>query len=45
MNVDRCEGVDTFEVIATGPQTLIQDRGRPGFASVGVCASGSFDRL
>lgn len=45
MGVDRCEGVDTFEVIATGPQTLIQDRGRAGFASVGVCASGSFDRL
>lgn len=32
-------------VLQTGPLALFQDRGRPGFAAMGVSASGSFDRL
>lgn len=35
----------SFTVLSTGPQALFQDRGRFGFASVGVSSSGSFDRL
>ncbi len=35
----------SFTVISTGPQAIFQDRGRFGFASSGVSASGSFDRL
>lgn len=34
-----------FRVLATGPQTLYQDLGRPGYASLGVSPSGCFDRL
>lgn len=33
-----------LEVVCTGPLTTIQDRGRPGFASVGVSESGAADR-
>ncbi|MFP5020858.1 5-oxoprolinase subunit C family protein [Pseudonocardia phyllosphaerae] len=33
-----------FEVLATGPQALVTDRGRPGFAHLGVPPSGSLDR-
>jgi len=31
-------------VLEAGPQTLVQDRGRPGLAHLGVGASGAFDR-
>lgn len=34
----------TLHVEATGPQTLFQDLGRTGYASMGVTASGAFDR-
>ncbi len=34
----------TLEVLATGPLALIQDLGRPGFASMGVSRSGAADR-
>src|SRR5918992_4263644 len=34
----------SLEVLATGPQALIQDLGRPGLASVGVSPSGAADR-
>lgn len=34
----------TLEVVATGAQTLVQDDGRPGYARLGVSASGAFDR-
>jgi biotin-dependent carboxylase-like uncharacterized protein len=33
-----------LRVLASGPQTLIQDRGRPGLAHLGVGSSGAFDR-
>ena len=33
-----------LEVLATGPQTLVQDLGRPGYAAVGVTRSGAADR-
>ena len=33
-----------LEVLATGPQALVQDLGRPGLASVGVSRSGAADR-
>lgn len=33
-----------LEVLATGPQALVQDLGRPGLASVGVGRSGAADR-
>ncbi|CAM3795810.1 5-oxoprolinase/urea amidolyase family protein [Smaragdicoccus niigatensis] len=33
-----------FTVLAPGMQSLIQDRGRPGNAAVGVTASGAMDR-
>ena len=33
-----------FEVLATGPLTLVQDLGRPGLADVGVGRSGAADR-
>lgn len=34
-----------FEVLATGPLALFEDRGRFGYAATGVGASGVFDRL
>lgn len=34
----------TLTVHAAGPQTLVQDLGRPGLARLGVGASGAFDR-
>ncbi|MCF4006848.1 biotin-dependent carboxyltransferase family protein [Corynebacterium uropygiale] len=34
-----------LRVLSTGPQLLLEDRGRPGRASLGVSPSGSFDRL
>lgn len=34
----------TLEVLATGPLTLVQDLGRPGFAALGVSRSGAADR-
>ncbi len=36
--------VKSVEVLATGAQVLVQDRGRPGFAAVGVTRSGAADR-
>ncbi len=33
-----------LEVIATGPLALVQDRGRPGLAGIGVSRSGAADR-
>lgn len=33
-----------LEVLATGPQALVQDLGRPGLAGVGVSRSGAADR-
>ena len=33
-----------LEVLATGPLTLVQDLGRPGYAAVGVSRSGAADR-
>ncbi|MGD8194703.1 biotin-dependent carboxyltransferase family protein [Herbiconiux sp. P18] len=33
-----------LEVLATGPLTLVQDAGRPGWAHLGVPASGAADR-
>jgi biotin-dependent carboxylase-like uncharacterized protein len=32
-----------IEVLAPGPLTTVQDRGRPGFAALGVPRSGAFD--
>lgn len=34
----------TFTVVATAAQTLLQDRGRAGYAHLGVPRSGAFDR-
>jgi biotin-dependent carboxylase-like uncharacterized protein len=34
----------SLEVLATGPQALIEDLGRPGLASMGVSPSGAADR-
>ncbi|QTJ66265.1 biotin-dependent carboxyltransferase family protein [Rhodococcus sp. ZPP] len=34
-----------LEVVRTGPFTIVQDRGRPGYASVGVGESGAADRV
>ena len=34
----------SFTVVSTGPQAIVQDRGRVGFASAGVGTSGAFDR-
>ncbi|NNG39054.1 biotin-dependent carboxyltransferase family protein [Flexivirga sp. ID2601S] len=34
-----------LEVVATGPQCLVQDLGRPGLAGQGVTASGAIDRV
>ncbi|WP_068149210.1 biotin-dependent carboxyltransferase family protein [Rhodococcoides corynebacterioides] len=34
----------TLTVVATGPSTTVQDRGRPGWASLGVGRSGAADR-
>lgn len=33
-----------FEVLATGPLTTVQDRGRPGWRALGVSPSGAADR-
>ncbi|QSE82023.1 biotin-dependent carboxyltransferase family protein [Rhodococcus koreensis] len=33
-----------LEVVRTGPFTTVQDRGRPGYASIGVGESGAADR-
>lgn len=33
-----------LHVLATGPQVLVQDLGRPGYAHLGVCRSGAADR-
>ena len=33
-----------LEVLATGPLTLVQDLGRPGYAALGVSRSGAADR-
>jgi biotin-dependent carboxylase-like uncharacterized protein len=33
-----------LEVVAAGPQTLVQDSGRPGLAAIGVGRSGAVDR-
>lgn len=33
-----------LEVLATGPLTLVQDLGRPGWAAIGVSRSGAADR-
>ncbi|MCS5733299.1 5-oxoprolinase subunit C family protein [Herbiconiux daphne] len=33
-----------FDVVAGGPLTLLQDAGRPGYAHLGVTASGAADR-
>lgn len=33
-----------LEILTTGAQALVQDRGRPGFADLGVSASGAADR-
>jgi biotin-dependent carboxylase-like uncharacterized protein len=33
-----------IEVLAAGPQSLIQDLGRPGWANIGVGPCGAFDR-
>lgn len=35
---------DTFEVVAPGVRTLIEDLGRPGVARLGVGGSGAWDR-
>lgn len=35
---------EVFEVLATGPLALLQDLGRPGYAHLGVTASGAADR-
>jgi len=37
-------GPGALEVLATGPLTLVQDLGRPGFAALGVSRSGAADR-
>lgn len=34
----------SLHVLATGPLTLVQDRGRPGFAHLGVPRAGALDR-
>jgi biotin-dependent carboxylase-like uncharacterized protein len=36
-------GRDAFEVLASGPMLLVEDRGRPGFAHLGVPPSGALD--
>lgn len=36
--------MSAFTVLAPGPQTLVQDLGRPGLGRIGVGASGAFDR-
>jgi biotin-dependent carboxylase-like uncharacterized protein len=36
--------VTALEVVAPGPLTLVEDLGRPGWASLGVGRSGAFDR-
>jgi biotin-dependent carboxylase-like uncharacterized protein len=33
-----------IEIVATGPLATVQDLGRPGYAALGVPASGAFDR-
>lgn len=34
----------SFDVLAPGPLTTVQDRGRPGYAAIGVGRSGAADR-
>jgi biotin-dependent carboxylase-like uncharacterized protein len=34
-----------LEVLATGPLTLVEDLGRPGFGDIGVTRSGAADRI
>lgn len=34
----------TLEILSTGPLALVQDRGRPGLAHIGVSRSGAADR-
>ncbi|AOW95069.1 allophanate hydrolase [Rhodococcus sp. WMMA185] len=34
-----------LEIVRTGPLTTVQDRGRPGYASIGVGESGAADRF
>ncbi|AKK05455.1 allophanate hydrolase subunit 2 [Corynebacterium mustelae] len=41
----RHDSLPIARVVQAGPLALFQDRGRPGFAAMGVSASGSFDRL
>jgi len=36
--------VTSLEILSTGPLALVQDRGRPGFAHIGVTRSGAADR-
>ncbi len=36
--------VRALTVVATGPLVLVQDRGRPGYADIGVSPSGAADR-
>ncbi|GAA4128742.1 biotin-dependent carboxyltransferase family protein [Nocardioides fonticola] len=36
--------MNRLEVLATGPLTTVQDRGRPGFAAIGVPRAGALDR-
>ncbi|MDA4894716.1 urea amidolyase family protein [Streptomyces sp. MS2A] len=38
------DGSGVLEVVRPGLQTLVQDRGRPGHAALGVSASGAVDR-
>lgn len=33
-----------FEVLAVGPQVLVEDRGRPGYGHLGITTSGALDR-
>lgn len=37
-------GRTSFEVLSPGPQTLVQDCGRPGVTALGVSGSGALDR-
>lgn len=36
--------MNELEVLASGPLTTVQDRGRPGFAAIGVPRAGALDR-
>lgn len=37
-------GFAALEVLATGPQVLLEDRGRPGYGHLGITTSGALDR-